>query len=150
VRRAVALAALGLAGCLDSIAPDVGAPAREVCADEDSDPATPVHYQADVVDGIFNREDVQCDRCHTEGGASPIGLLVGGLDLGSYAGLRRGGAQGGSNIVIPGRPCGSVLYQKLEDGPPFGARMPLNGPPYLTEADVQEVADWIAEGARDD
>ena len=143
------LAAVSLAGCLDAIAPDVGPPAREVCVDEDADPSTAVHYQADIVDGVFRRDDVHCDKCHTATGDSPLGLLVGGLDLGSYAGLRQGGNQSGANVVIPGRPCRSILYQKVNAGPPFGGRMPLDGPPYLSDADLQRIADWIAEGARD-
>jgi hypothetical protein len=35
------------------------------------------------------------------------------------------------------------------EAPPFGARMPLNGPPFLDERDRQLLADWIAEGADD-
>lgn len=140
---------LGLAGCVDGLTPDVGPPLRELCADVDSDPSTAISYQHDVVMGIFSRPDVHCIKCHTAGGDSPIGLLVGGLDLGSYDGLRHGGAQSGADVVIPGQPCESMLYRKVENGPPFGARMPLDGPPFLSEDDVQVIVDWIAEGARD-
>jgi hypothetical protein len=151
----VALAAVGwlaaalLAGCLDELTPDVGPPLRSVCADTDSDPSTPVSYQRDLVEGIFARPELLCIKCHTAGGDLPIGLLVGGLDLGSYDGLRHGGAQAGADVVIPGQPCESALYRKVVEGPPFGARMPLDGPPFLTTADVQLIIDWIAEGARD-
>ncbi len=31
--------------------------------------------------------------------------------------------------------------------PSFGARMPYNGPPYFTAAELTIVRDWIAEGA---
>jgi hypothetical protein len=39
--------------------------------------------------------------------------------------------------------------QKLESTPPFGSRMPLDGPPYLEDAEVLLIRDWIAEGALD-
>ena len=31
----------------------------------------------------------------------------------------------------------------------FGARMPTSGPPYMSPAERNLLADWIAEGARD-
>ena len=31
----------------------------------------------------------------------------------------------------------------------FGARMPLDGPPYLSLTDLQLISDWIVEGAHD-
>ena len=74
---------------------------------------------------------------------------MGGLDLTSYATLREGGVVSETDIVVPGRPCDSVLVQKISGSPPFGARMPLGGPPYLSEDEQQLVRDWIAEGARD-
>jgi len=146
----VAACLVGLAGCLDSLEPDVGPPARALCSDADSDPSVAVRYQADLVDGIFNRAVLHCDKCHTPGGATPIGLLVSGLDLSTYDSLRAGGVQSGGDIVIPGQPCRSLLYQKVQAGPPFGARMPLDGPPYLRGDELRLVADWIAEGAHND
>jgi hypothetical protein len=55
----------------------------------------------------------------------------------------------GTRIVIPGKPCDSIIVQKLGLAPPFGARMPYNGPPYLSAAELQLIRDWIAEGALD-
>lgn len=149
MRQLVLIGLLASAGCLDSLEPDVGPPARAACSNVDSDPAVDVSYQLDLVDNIFKRGVLHCVKCHTVDGESPIGYLVGGLDLGSYQGLMKGGAQGGADIVVPGQPCASVLFQKVGAGVPFGARMPLDGPPYLSERDMHTVADWIAEGARD-
>ena len=42
-----------------------------------------------------------------------------------------------------------MLVQKLGPAPPFGARMPRNGPPYLPASDVALITDWILEGAHD-
>jgi hypothetical protein len=37
--------------------------------------------------------------------------------------------------------------QKISAAPPFGARMPLDGPPFLSASQIQVISDWIAEGA---
>lgn len=113
---ALVLAGLTTGGCIDALDPDVGPPLRAACQDVDSDPATAVSYQRDVADGIFHRDGRLCVHCHTAAGDTPLGFLVGGLDLGSYDGLRHGGAQAGADAVIPGRPCASALYRKVVDG----------------------------------
>jgi Planctomycete cytochrome C len=147
--KRVAAAALVLAGCLSPIAPDVGPLVHASCSNDDSDPATPVHFDADIHDAIFAGDEYHCTRCHTGRGDTPIGLEVGGLDLRNYDTLRAGGRHG-PDIVVPGRPCDSILVQKLGEAAPFGARMPLDGPPFLDDDDLQLVSDWIAEGAHDD
>ena len=135
-----------LAGCAQLIEPDVGPPAHAVCGDVDSDPQHDVSFSRDVVSIV---DEYHCRDCHTPGGKTPIGFQVGGLDLSSYDTLRAGGARSGAAIVVPGMPCESVLLQKLSAGPPFGARMPLDGPTYLGAEDLRLIADWITEGARD-
>ena len=66
------------------------------------------------------------------------------------ASLRRGGFHSGAEIVVPGDPCSSLLIEKLRGPPSFGSRMPLDGPPFLTEEEIQRFQDWIAEGAEED
>ena len=150
MRRAALLVALALStSCLDSLEPDVGPPLRESCVDEDSDPDTDVSYQTDIYEVIFRDSEVACLDCHAPDAPTPIGLEVGGLDLSSYQALRAGGAISGSDAIVPGSPCDSVLLQKISPGPPFGARMPLDGGPFVPEADRQRLHDWIAEGALD-
>ena len=97
-----------------------------------------------ILGGVFRRGG--CDDCHTSDG---LGLRQSGLDLRSYTTLRTGGGRSGASIVIDRDPCASILVQKIEPGPPFGRRMPYNGPPYLSTTDIQLVRDWISEGARD-
>lgn len=143
------LVALACAGCLDTLGPEVGPLTQPRCFDVDSDPGTDVGFDADIRLAIFDREDVHCTRCHTPGGETPIGLQVSGLDLSSLSTLRAGGIQSADAIVEPGSPCSSVLIQKLGQAPPFGARMPLDGPPYLSITDLQLISDWIVEGAHD-
>ena len=150
-RLAAAAAAAALAAttsaCLDDYAPVVGPPNRAVCTPGDSDPAVAIRFETDILIGIFERDDGQCTACHTASGRAPLGLEIGGLDLSSRDTLLRGGAQAGAAIVRPGDPCASVLVQKVSETPPFGGRMPLDGPPFLTATDRQVLHDWIAEGA---
>ena len=42
--------------------------------------------------------------------------------------------------------AGAFLIQKLE-GPMLGGRMPANGPPYLQQATVDVIRQWIQDGA---
>jgi len=50
--------------------------------------------------------------------------------------------------VIPLDPDGSFLVQKLEGTPGIiGARMPADGPPYLQQATVDVIRQWILNGA---
>lgn len=135
-----------MAGCLDTLGPTVGPPQGEACDASDSDPGLDVHFAADLLDGVFADSDIDCARCHTGDGE---GLRQSGFDMTSYATVRVGGGRSGASIVIPGDPCDSILVQKLDVSPPFGARMPRNGPPFLSAAQLQMVRDWIIEGARD-
>ncbi len=141
-----ALALAALAGCVDLLEPDVGAPLRAPCADEDSAPDVAVSFELDVLGHVL---DEYCLRCHSPDGDTPLGVEVSGLDLSSYDAIRAGGAISGDEIVVPGQPCESVLIQKLGEAPPFGARMPLDGEA-LDADDRQLLHDWIAEGANED
>lgn len=135
-----------LAGCLDRLEPDTGMLTRAPCTNVDSDPAHDVSFAGGVVPLL---KEYHCASCHTPGGKTPIGVVVGGLDLTSYDTLRAGGARSMAQIVVPGDACTSVLLQKLDPGPPYGARMPLDGPTYLEPEDLARISDWIIEGARD-
>ena len=138
--------ALVLAGCFSPVAPDIGPIAHAPCSNADSDPAHAVSFSADLAGGVFT--EYHCAHCHTPTGVTPIGLEVSGLDLESYATLMAGAR--GTAVVVPGEPCSSLLVQKVGDAPPRGGRMPLDGPPFLEDDDIQLLSDWIAEGANDD
>jgi hypothetical protein len=146
VSRTVRVLALALVAGCTNLQPDVGPPLRAVCTGVDSDPAHDVSFSADIAP-LFT--EYHCPKCHTPGGETPIGFVVGGLDLTSYDTLRAGGVRSGLNVIVDGKPCDSVILQKLGEGPPFGSRMPLNGPPYLEAEDLQLISDWIVEGAHD-
>ncbi len=145
------LVAAGLGGCLvEVLEPDVGELRAGVCNPEDSDPDYDVSFREDLLP-IFERSFGQAGcSCHLPTSRRPTGIEVSGLDLSTYAKTRQGGnTSGKSKIVVPGDPCSSVLLQKVSSAPPFGARMPSDGPPYLTPVERQLLSDWIFEGARD-
>jgi hypothetical protein len=144
MRALVFVLAIGLAGCIDALDPEVGAPLAARCVDADSDPARTLSFATDVAP-VLQR----CRYCHSPYGTVPLGYEIGHLDLGSYETIRAGGAVSGARIIVPGQPCASVLLQKLSPGPPFGSRMPLDGPPFLSDRDLGIIHDWIAEGAND-
>ena len=79
----------------------------------------------------------RCVVCH-RGPNAPLGLR-----LDSFQGVMAGSDRG--PVVRPGDPAGSELLRRLrgESVP----RMPLTGPPYLSDADITRVSAWIAAGA---
>jgi len=145
---------LVLAGCSLDYTPDVGAleatndggvagdgsAPHLGCTNVDSDKSVDVSFSKDVRPLMW-RSPGGC-TCHLQ-------RVTSGLDLSSYASMRRGGLNSGTRIIIAGQPCDSIMPMKLSRTPPFGSRMPFNGPPYFTDAELQLVRDWIAEGALD-
>lgn len=153
--------ALGAAGCDFMYEPDVGLldeaeedddpgpdaavgpgadgaiAASGPCAD--SDPSTTTSFALQVRP-LLGRSPGGCNGCHGTSATS-------GFNVTSYEALRRGGQVSNERVVVPGAPCDSVLLQKLSPAPPFGARMPYNGPPFFSSADRTVLRDWIAEGA---
>lgn len=149
------LVLVALVGCDISYEPEVGALQEDIAVDAgmgsaatgpklarcvDSDPSTNVSFSLQIRP-LTSRSPGGCTSCH---GAS----ATSGFNIGSYDSLRRGGLNSGTRIIVPGDPCASILPQKLGVAPPFGARMPYNGPPYFTADELGLVRDWIAEGAQ--
>lgn len=141
---ALGCALIAAAGC--ALAPDVGARLAGTCDDSDGHAGKPVSFSADIHPLIL-RQVGGCS-CHlpTPTGDG-VGTQISGLNLSSLATLRMGGMNTGARIVVAGDPCSSLMYQKLSDAPPFGSRMPLNGPPFWTADELQLLHDWIAQGA---
>ncbi|MFO0746603.1 MAG: hypothetical protein U1F43_13175 [Myxococcota bacterium] len=139
----LALAGAGLAAC--DLEPDVGKPLNSRCSNLDSDPAVDISFARDVRPLLARR----CSACHFPGSENAIGFRLAGLDLSGYATLLKGGVRSAGTITVAGSPCDSIIIKKVSPGPPFGSRMPLNGPPFLAPSEIGLIHDWIAEGARD-
>jgi len=90
-----------------------------------------------------------CTGCHTDEGRTPSsGLnLKTGAAYAQLVGVASVG-KAGAIRVIAGNPSGSYLIQKLEGASDIvGLRMPRNGPPFLTDAQVALIRQWIQNGA---
>lgn len=87
-----------------------------------------------------------CTTCHS-GANAPQGLR---LDEGnSYALLVNVASAEVPSLlrVNPGNPDQSYLVQKIQGNAAVGARMPANGPPFLSQAQIDLVRAWISAGA---
>lgn len=144
MRWLVGLGFLSSLGC-GGLDPEVGALREARCVDEDSDPTQDVSFARDILPII--EAEVGC-RCHLPEASDPIGFIATGLNLSTREALLSGGIRSGADIVTVGSACDSILYQKTGSSPPFGSRMPFDGPPLLGEEARQRIADWIIEGAR--
>ena len=84
----------------------------------------------------------RCARCHSDGGL--VGQAPEGLRLTTYELVLQGGER---RVVVPFSPLASELYRKVVGH--SLPRMPLDGPPYLDQEQIELIGEWIAEGARD-
>jgi mono/diheme cytochrome c family protein len=90
-----------------------------------------------------------CAGCHTDEGRTPAGglNLKAGSAHSNLVGVASTG-KAGAIRVIAGNPSGSYLVQKLEGAADIvGLRMPRNGPPFLTDAQIALIRQWIQNGA---
>lgn len=149
--RAALACALALAtgpGC-SALDPELG---DQVPRDEDGAGSDVVVVFARDIRPLMERSDDDatghgCKKCHYPSEPEHVGFDLGGLDLETLGALRKGGATSGARVVVPGEASESVLVQKLEGTYGFGARMPRDGPPYWTAAEIGLVRSWIAAGA---
>lgn len=91
-----------------------------------------------------------CTNCHTTAGGRvpPVGMDLGSAN--AHAQIVNVPSRGkpGATRVIPGDPENSYLIHKLEGRAGIaGLRMPLSGPPYLTEGQIRVIKRWIELGA---
>ena len=77
-----------------------------------------------------------CASCHPGNG---------GFSVASYATIMAGGSHG--STVVPGNGAGSNIVKKLLGTAGFGSRMPQGEAP-MTGTEIQMIADWIDQGAK--
>ena len=140
----IAALAAGAISCT-AFEPEVG-DRLATCVDSDSNPSSAVDFKTQVRPIIATR----CANCHYYSKGTKEGVNAVHFQMDELDDLRKGGTNSGANIVVPGKPCSSVIVQKLRGTFPIGARMPKNGPPYLSPEQIQLFMDWIAEGAKGD
>ena len=89
-------------------------------------------------DDIFPVLEENCLACHHNPGAPK------GLSMETYEGLIKGSVNG--PVVKAGDAKNSELLKRLkgESHP----RMPMNGPPYLSEIEMQLISSWIDAGLK--
>jgi hypothetical protein len=87
-----------------------------------------------------------CTQCHIGAGA-PQGLRLDAAN--SYAMIVNVASSEVPALlrINPGNPDSSYLVQKIQGNAAQGVRMPANGPPYLTQAQIDLVRGWVAAGA---
>lgn len=87
-----------------------------------------------------------CTACHI-GANAPQGMrldaansyaMIVGVPSNEVPALKR---------INPGNPDASYLVQKIQGIAAQGVRMPANGPPYLTQEQIDLVRRWVAGGA---
>jgi hypothetical protein len=127
--------------------------------------STPTNTNTDTVTFTMVYTDVlstSCTPCHAPGGGT--GDTLGGLDLSTqalaYTNLQKSpagaGCKGmGFTLVVPGDAATSLLVEKVQSAaPPCGSQMPFGcgagAVACLSAAQVQEIADWINGGAKND
>ena len=134
-------AATGLAACGGSSGGSPTAPTPPTTNPGDTATAT----FASISTQIFAP---RCLGCHS-GGAAEAGMNLSPAT--AYAALVNVAStqRSGAVRVVPGNADGSYLIQKLRgDAGIVGVRMPADGPPYLTDAQINLIRQWISEGAR--
>lgn len=108
---------------------------------------------ASVQKEIFESTDssgrVACTNCHTSTGRNPAGQLNLNHDV-AFDQLVNQASRGkpGATRVIPGDPENSYIIHKVEGRTDIaGRRMPIGGPPFLTDGQILILRRWIALGA---
>jgi len=104
--------------------------------------------QAAPVGQVSFKKDIEtlfaahCMACH-------ISNNLGGLSLATYNGLLKGGAIVPGSVFKAGDHKDSVIWKIIQPGTgqPGGNRMPLGGP-YLSSHDINTIAAWIDQGAK--
>lgn len=91
----------------------------------------------DEVSQIFGRS---CIKCHSDN--SRLDAPPEGLRLNSYDAILAGDDR---IVVIPGNAQASEIVRRIEGL--ASPRMPFDGPPWLNDADIALIRDWIDGGA---
>jgi hypothetical protein len=109
-------------------------------------PGTPALTFTEIQNQIFTPNCVK-SGCHSTASASEGLVLAAGL---AYASIvnRPATEEPQLDRIKPGNPAASYLLAKVRgDADITGARMPLDGPPYLTPQQIAGLTAWVEAGA---
>lgn len=106
-------------------------------AAEPPDPREDGQITYDEVAVIFGQRCIECHSDNSKLGAPPEGLRLDSLPT-----ILSGGDR---VVVIPGNPAASAMIRHIKGL--AEPRMPLDGPPWLSDAQISLLEDWIAGGA---
>jgi len=124
---------LATGGCSDSSSPTSGNGGGT------QNPPATLTFQ-DFVGPLFQSRCTN-SGCHgTTPGANNFNVL-------SYNAVLAGGTTSAGKGIVPNDMAASIVFQKISPNPPFGLRMPRNGPPYLPQSTIDSIALWINAGA---
>lgn len=133
------LACIALAACDEKLS-DVTGPTPEL-------QPTFTSIQSQIFEASDSSGRTACVSCHAPGRIAAFMDLTRGAAYDSLVN-RPSIQKTGAIRVIPGDPDNSYLIHKLEGRPDIvGARMPQNGPPFLTDGQIAVIRQWIANGA---
>lgn len=134
------LAAMAAAGCDEKLS--------SVAGPTPSLQPTFSSIQRDIFEGADSSGRSACVSCHTAGSRTAGGLILDHEVAYDQCVNAPSRAKAGAIRVIPGDPENSYMIHKLEGTPGIaGKRMPLNGPPFLTDGQILIIKRWIAIGA---
>ena len=105
--------------------------------------------QRDIFETTDSSGRTACVNCHTSTGRNPSGGLNLNHDV-AYDQLVNAPSRGKPTAtrIIPFNPDDSYFVHKLEGQSDIvGRRMPITGPPYLTDGQILIIRRWIAIGA---
>ena len=133
------------AGAVPDAAPEPSAPVAHQSSAA-PEPAVPVGHEAPAGPVTFAQAEPilrqHCVRCHTASGV--MGPAPEGYRLDSLAEALRSDDR---VRVVPFAPDASELVRRVRGH--ALPRMPLGGPPWLSDAEIDLLVAWVADGARD-
>ena len=119
--------------------------------DDNDNVSGPVTPPADTPSFSTEVQPLLAGRCAIPACHGNAGSPTGGMFLGNpptRATVEGASGNSGAAVVV-GNGGASNLYRKTTASPPFGARMPANGPPFLTTEEQDRIKRWIDGGAPD-
>lgn len=118
-------------------------PAADTAGAAPAEPADPREDGIIVYSEVARIFGQRCIECHSDNGK--YDTPPEGLRLDSYQAILSGGDR---LVLIPGNAQASEIIRRVKGlGSP---RMPFDGPPWLTDADIDLLRDWIDGGALSD